>query len=267
MLKIKFSRGRTVMVKIKRDPNKPSGRIRFVAMWTLGMLLAQVISSLLVAVLTRAVSLFDVTSLFILASGLVLPIRAFIQMQIVERLLKRSMRGWTLYTITGFVTTLVVYFMLRVIPPLEESFWNSFQGNGRIYGLLLQSTLLSGLPTLAFQTFWLRRHVKQAWLWMLVGVSLMMVSAGQQLAIVTLRVDSQSISNVTQILLTLIYWIVPGLAMYHMMTHPREAEKAKTEAAEDDMISQERLQRLQEAGETADSWAYADDAARQSKTQ
>jgi hypothetical protein len=249
------------MIKTKRDPNKPSGRIRFIIFWTLGMLLAQMIAGLMIIGL---LSLFDngspvSASLAGVLSSLILTIRAFIEVQVVERLLKRSMRGWTLYTITGFVTTVVLCFIL-LTPFQGDRLWDIFQRTLRSDVRLVVNSLvvafLPELPTLAFQTVWLRRHVKQPWLWLIVGVALMLMLAGLLLAADSLlRSDQNAFSNI-QSLLILLTWIVSGLAMYHMMTQPKETIKAKHEVAEDESLAEGRIHRLK-AEEAARPWTEA----------
>jgi L-lactate permease len=167
---------------------------------------------------------------------------AVLQVVVVERLLKKSMRGWIPASLLGTIMTALLF--------------NDGDGNDARMLLMIFSLFV---PLALAQMVWLWRRVESAWLWLLASVV-----AGIVFSLPMREADGSTLGIVMS---GLLYGIVQGVIMRYLWMRPRETAKIKHEFAEDENSTQARLGRLQETDETAVSWAYADDAARQSKTQ
>lgn len=161
---------------------------------------------------THAIS-FTISSLFI----------AMAQVQLVERLLNRSMRRWMLYTFAGILLTLPLY--------RNDPEWPSY---ATIF-------LMPLLPIALMQTVWFWRRSPFAWLWMM-AVQIGWVAS---FAFSSLY-QGPSNTSAAHLWMSLPYGLIQGLAMYTLWTQPKENEKAKNEFATGEGEDDARAQRLQE---------------------
>jgi hypothetical protein len=165
------------------------------------------------------------------------------QVFLVERLLKKSMRGWMLYTLPSILVTLTVNRFL------DTALWR-IEINAYLYpyigfwGYLLLSTLGLNAPTSLLQALWLRKRVKHAWLWPLLTIPLL-------LAFTAIPYGESNYQLLKLITLLSVGVIQAGL-MHYLWSHPRDTEKAKVDAAAhhdahaNHLEQFERLERLQE---------------------
>jgi hypothetical protein len=242
------------MQKLKRDSQGRVGQGLFLAVWIGGIAITQWISGQVFLWLFSLMtgSLIEKVNPLFLINSLGILVIAFAQVQMVERLLKRSMRGWTLYTIAGVVTTWVLYFFFQ-LPFFLESL-TSWYSQWGFYASTILNVFISTVPTALFQTLWLRRYTqdpRDAWMWPLVIVIISAVSQGLQMYVISNGYTLSSTSNVLPIMnlvTLLLYSVTTGLIMHTLISHPKAVQKAKTSLSDEgDMAYPSRVTRLQEA--------------------
>jgi hypothetical protein len=171
-----------------------------------------------------------------------------IQLQLVERLLKRSMRGWLFFTLVGNLITLFlanqIYINIAVIPA------------STMKGLI---PLVYLAPPLILQTIWLARRVQKPWLW---GTSTVLMSLGfNRLYEVSPRLAYSPVATI----LSLLSGFIVASVMYTLWAHPKDTEKAKVDFAVDSQAD-ERLARLQERDRSKPLWEEGDHPTLQSES-
>lgn len=251
------------MQKLKRDSQGRIGRGPFLAVWIGGIAIAQWISGFVSSWLFSRMegSLVEWLNPLFLINSLGILVIAFVQVQVVERLLKRSMRGWTLYTIAGLVTSWTLYAFFRLPFFLEPL--TAWYGQWGFYASTILNVFISTVPTALFQTLWLRRYTqdpRDAWVWPLVIIIISAVSQGLQMYVISNGYTlSSNVLPLMNLFTLLLYGVTTGLIMHTLISHPKAAQKAKTGlSAEDDLAYPSRVTRLQEAetGESSDTSAY-----------
>jgi hypothetical protein len=176
--------------------------------------------------------------------GLTILLPALIQVQLVERTMRRSMYQWMFYSALGALVSiqavnLIQYSANTVIPFM----------------------MLIFLPTAILQTIWLRQHVRGAWLWILASI------VGVLLFALPFR-DNAGLSVII-VVAGLLYGLIQGSVMRYLWTQAKENNKAKVdaldEARESDTASLERLQMSNHLRVIA-PWTTPDEQAEQHKT-
>jgi hypothetical protein len=190
---------------------------------------------------TQQVSFFAI-SFILLFSGL-------LHVQIVERLLKQSMRKWMLYTLVG---TVITFFTFR----------DSSMSGSNQYAMLITSLSLL-VPVSIVQTVWLWRRVKDAWLWPLASL----VAA----IVFILPMRGGSGGDEIMIVATILYGLIQGGIMRYLWTQPKETEKSKVDFAVDDdlLLDGDREQRLKDTQHlhVIAPWSVADEHINEQKFQ
>lgn len=226
-------------------------RIPFVLVWSIslaavGLLTRAFVSSVLAPLLPS-----DQTLLMSRLISLLIP--ALIQVQLVERLLRQTMRGWMLYTLPGALITILLMEAVRFFFPAPVARFDPY---------LLLSTIAFIVPVPILQGLWLRQHVHKAWFWPTAAILTALVFSAFP--------SDGSNPHLLWLILTLIYGFVQGSVMHALWQHPKEIEKAKVDfdVADDVEIDQHRIERLQTSEHLRTShWPYADETASQHKSQ
>lgn len=226
-------------------------QISFVLVWSISLaavgFLARVFTTSILAPLLPT----DQTLLLSRLISLLIP--ALLQVQLVERLLKRPMRGWMLYTLPGILITILLMELVRFFLPAPVARFDPY---------LLLSTLAFIVPAPVLQGLWLRQRVHKAWLW---------PTAALLTALVFSAFPSDgSNPHLLWLILTLLYGVIQGTVMHALWQHPKDIEKAKVDfdVADDTAADQHRIERLQTSEHLRTSpWPYADEAASQQKSQ
>jgi hypothetical protein len=221
------------MSKTKNDHLEKPPRSRFIMWWlfigVLGTLLQFGFQGLN-APLTRDQDLIAQVVL-----GFIPPL---LQVIMIEKLFKRSMRGFLVYSMIGYSIMLV-------------GFLRNWSTNFEV--TILAVTLASLVPSL-MQTVWLWRRVQKPWLWFATAL----VIAGVERLIysrVSYPITPQIASLAFSLAVTLGFSLVYGTIMHYLLSHPKDVEKPKIRAIEDDSASdQARLARLEETDERALPW-------------
>lgn len=179
------------------------------------------------------------------------------QVFLVERLLKKSMRGWMLYTTASLLITLLIDTPVRTFFFLLFQFWNV----GYEFSWLL-GTLAISAPTSLLQALWLHKRVKHAWLWPLMTIPLLG-------AFTMIRYGDGDYQLLKLITLLSIGVIQAGL-MHYFWQHPKDNEKVKIDFDSDHEANQleqlERLERLREHEPDVPLWNTGTDQALQNET-
>ena len=212
--------------KRKNDTLVQRRTLSFIALSVLSYAIAWSGTSILINLLFRLLHLsmkkthalgFTISTLFI----------AIVQIYLVERLFKNSMRRWLWYTMIGILITLPLY--------RNDPEWPT-----------TMTIFLSPLfPVTLAQTVWLWRRVRRAWLWPLASI------AGKVLAIISLYftplIGSRFDSSGAHLLMSLPYGLVQGLMLHYLWSHPKQTEKAKVDFDMADQSNREhdRIERLQ----------------------
>lgn len=204
--------------KTKRDAFWQAGTLPFILLWAISYGVAWGAVILLFELAPFTSSLTS-TQANVLGISTVLLTSGLLQVQVVERLLKRSMRGWMLYTLIG---TVITFFTFRNIE--DGAMWPT--------ALTVMSLLL---PVPLVQTAWLWKRVRSAWLWPLASVVACLIFA------MPLRGDT---GQSTLIWAALIQGLVQGSVMRYLWTQEKDDEKARADFATHDV--EDRIQRLQE---------------------
>jgi hypothetical protein len=161
---------------------------------------------------------------------------ALIQILLVERGLRKSMRGWIPVSLAGLLASAFAY----------NAYISQTLGSEQNVQVILLSLLL---PVALVQAFWLHRRVKNAWLWAIAA----MVSA----VVFVMPLGLITTNGIFQLfvigLAGVLQGIITGSTMRHLWT--MEREKAKHEAVQSgqtDEAGEARLERLQEREVEAD---------------
>ena len=224
--------------------------IPFAALWAGGTLAAGLASLLIATGVGGIVSIYARPFLArypLLLILLMMTLPGLLHVQIVERVFKRSMRGWMFYT--GVGAFLAVFLLLFFNP---GTYW-SLQ-------TILNDAPLYFMVGTAAQTVWLWRHVKGSWFWPLAGILNVMIAFMQPL---TLRVMPGN--EILTLVWILLYGLVQGVAMHYLLSHPKDAEKAKVDFMSDEELDDARIQRLRDDAIPDSLWDIGDDQALQSK--
>jgi hypothetical protein len=223
----------------------------FVLVWSISLaaigFMARAFTSLVLAPLLPT----DQTLLISRLLGTILP--ALVQVQLVERLLKRSMRSWMPYTLPGVVLTLILMSTVQLLLPAPQS---------RFDLTILLSVFAFIVPIPLIQALWLQKRVRRAWLWPTAAVF-------AALAFAAFPSDGSN-SHVLWLILTLIYGLMQGTVMHTLWANPIESEKAKVDFDIDDQshLEHDRIERLQTAEYLPTlSTSYADEQTIARKTQ
>lgn len=208
--------------KAKRDSFWQAGTLPFIGLWacTYGAAWGTAIFLFEIDAFARALSSMQTN---IVGISTVLLVASLLQVQVVERLLKHSMRGWMLYTLIG---TIITYFT-----------FTNVSGGAMWPTMLTVMSLL--LPAPLVQTVWLWKRVHGAWLWPLASLVACIVFA--------LPLRGSTPQHIL-IWAALLHGLIQGGVIRHLWTQEKMTEKAKIDFATDD--DKERMQRLQES-ETA----------------
>jgi hypothetical protein len=170
-----------------------------------------------------------------------------IQVQLVERMLKKSMRGWLVITLIGNLITLILAHQINNNPTLPTTTTN----------ILVQ--LVYFVPVLALQTAWLARRVYKPWLW---GSSILVLSMGfNRLYETTPRLMHSPAATVLGLLSSM---LAAGI-MYFLWSHPRDTEKAKVDFATAENVDEDRIERLEERDSNNPLWEVGDHPTLQSE--
>jgi hypothetical protein len=176
-----------------------------------------------------------------------------LQVVLIERLLKCSMRGWLVSTaIAAFVTLIILGTAMN---------WSDNLGIIQLVG-----TLTVFAPVMVFQTFWLWRRFYKAWYWPLIIVL-------AQYIVPSILVSFGRSSTIGSIftVLPLMIAAVEASVLYHILSHPKDTEKAKVDAAAhhdahaNHLEQFERLERLQKREHETPLWDDSDHPALQSE--
>lgn len=239
------------MQKPKRDLRGTIRLLPFVLIWTLSLaaigLLARAFTSIVLAPLLPSLQ----TTSIALLLGIILP--GLVQVQIVERLLKRPMRGWMLYTLPGAFITLLLVNAARIV----------LSGAEGIDLYILLSVLAFIVPTPIIQAFWLRQHVRRAWLWPLTAILTSLAFAAFP--------SNGTNSHLLWLILTLIYGLIQSSVMHTVWIQTDDAEKVKLDfdSNEQSSLDQTRIERLQttEHHRALASWISSDEPTAEQKRQ
>lgn len=236
--------------KAKRESFWRKQMLPFVVVWTIGAVLVKIMSSTLVNFLSSMTqqSYPEVSTLTsVIGIGL-------LQVFLVERLLKKSMRGWMLYTALSALAILI----------LNEVFLQLFFGPTLFLRTILDnyqplSSFALNVPTALLQAFWLRQRVHRAWLWPLLTIPLLVISTEIQYG--------QQNYGLLKMILFLSVGVVQAALMHYFWQHPKQTENTHIDFAEDDESSHEplRLERLQERDQQTPLWDVDDDQVLQSE--
>ena len=230
--------------KSKNDMFWQAGTLPFVALWA-GSYAAvwMALWAVLEANVIRGLS-NEQTNIF--AISFITLGAALLQVQVVERLLKHSMRGWMLYTIVGTLLTFLTFHDLS-------------GSDARM--ILTKLSLL--VPAPLIQTVWLWRRVKAACLWPLASVAAAMVF------VLPLRSEYSGSSQTLLVIAALLYGLIQGGVMRYLWLQPKETvtEKAKFDIGTDRYTDQARTQRLQSSEAPVKPLAYQDERISQRESQ
>jgi hypothetical protein len=206
-------------LKAKRDAFWQVGTLPFVALWAGSYAIAWGVVLFLFQNVEATRSL-STTQANVLGISTVLLVAGLLHVQVVERLLKHSMRGWMLYTLIGTVITFFTF---------------SIQKGGAMWPTTLTVMSLL-LPAPLIQTGWLWRRVKSAWLWPLASIVACLVFA------LPLRGSTPQIALLWAALL---HGLIQGGVMRYLWTHTKNIKSSRIDFATDE-ADEGRLQRLQQ---------------------
>lgn len=228
--------------KLKHGAFWPARTLPFIALWTSSYIITWLAAYVLISPINIYSYLPGIQGVtFIIFFTTLLP--ALIQTQIVERLMHQSMHRWMLYTGLGAVANSFVV----------ERIMAASRGNDDV--LLVLGLML---PTTLIQAIWLHRRVHSAWLWVLAS------AVGSLLFALPIR-DASGPSFLL-VLAGLLYGLIQGSIMRHLLMRPKDTEKAKVDlAAETQADNADRLERLStsEHLRVMAPWAIADEQTQQ----
>lgn len=249
------------MQKLKREEPRRAGCGCFVAVWTVVLLVAQfALARLSLEVFLQVATRENFDFVWAAASIVVNLLVAFIQVYLVQGLLKRSMRGWTLTHIVSDVFYWLLYFGFQSTFD-EMSRLSSHEGL-YLFGIL--STLILRSPLIILQGLWLSRRAQRAWLWPL---TLILIPIGS--AVIMNMLPGATALSTTDAGRNLLSWfiqlaslVILGFVIYDLMTHPNAREIARLEAVDEaKRLAHLRVQEMQSANETVISRVYEEEQA------
>lgn len=229
--------------KAKRGTHWLARRLPFALLWAFSAAIMSALSNAFTA--TR---FFNSLTMHQMALFLVLWVDiagGLVQVQLIERLVKRSMRGWLVYTLIGNFITL--FFANLIITSTTIPY-------DTMHALI---PLVYLAPPLLLQTVWLWRRVYTPWLWASAAV---IMSLGFNALYVFL--PRLAVSLISQVL-GLISGLIMGVIMHYLWAHPKDTEKAKIDFASDK--DEERIERLQKREQANPLWNMGDEQAMQSE--
>ena len=213
--------------KRKNDAPQQFTRSPFVAWWAgsgagLWMVLSIVLENRAFSwnILSVPISIFIIIGMTFITTML--------QRHVVERFLRWPLNGWDRFSTLGSVLSIFVFSIT--------------QSNN-----LLTSSLALILPVVLFQTIWLWRHVKLAWVWPL--TSLITVWLFVLPIYKAERWWGSGTISFIVLFLGLIHGALQAVIMRHLWTQPKDTEKPKPDVVTEEKPDLERIQRLQEEAE------------------
>jgi hypothetical protein len=217
--------------KLKNEQHRMR-TLPFLLLWTIGHGGAWLLAILLyglVSNLWRIDSIAD--ALYVaFAPGIV---TILTQILLVERGLKKSMRGWLPVSLAGLLVSAFAYYVYE----------NQILSSDASIQMIVLSLLL---PVALAQSIWLYRRVKSAWLWAVAAA----VSALVFVIPLGFIQENGIVQFVMFTLAGILQGIVTGSTMRHLWT--MEREKAKHESVQTGQTDEARLERLQESDFEAD---------------
>jgi hypothetical protein len=233
--------------KIKHDAPLSGRRAPFVVMSVVIAIIGMAIQSAFLATNPHRYLPFQQVQIAVFTIGL-FPV--LLQVLLIERFLKRSMRGWLVSTTIG---TLITLLLLSTFTN-----WSDDSDTIQIVGFVT-----SFGPTIALQTFWLWRRFKKAWLWPLFIIFVEYNATG-----FLIRFGVNSVTQTIFGVLPIVTAAVQALILYYLLSHPRDTQKAKVDFATSHQSDEhERLEHLQdhERKQHKTLWDSADEQALQSE--
>jgi hypothetical protein len=226
------------MQKSKGKPSKPVNRLTFALLWAGSLAVTGWLLNNLTLAMIQYLRL-NTQQMEIIPYFLGTMVLALVQVLVTERVLKRSMCNWLVYTLVGGLCVLLWSHRFPMISrwPLVE--------------------LLSGVSWLwlpVFQTMWLWRRVRYAWLWPVAHLAL-----SQMMRLLPPFPGPLHLPVI--MLYSFPQQFVMGLVMYFLWSHIKESEKAKVDVASTTHEDAARIERLQDAERHDDVWEHQDSRA------
>ncbi len=221
------------MLKPKNDEKAKhrSGTTKFLAIWTAGHIGGWILAIAIYEAFENFFQYGGIANALLVAvvPGMII---AVVEMLVVERGLKKSMRGWLPVSLLGWLASFFLYLLYS-----QNSFGSDTPMN---------QILILFLPAAIVQFVWLQRHVKAAWVWIIAAIASALVF------ILPLNIASdypygnrEIIQFVFLALSAIFQGIITGSTMYTLQQQRKDIpEKAKFAATEDD-FSAEAAARLQ----------------------
>lgn len=173
---------------------------------------------------------------------------ALLQVFLIERFLKQSIRGWFASTALGTLISLLILGTITSWPSNLEII--QITGLLTVYG-----------PQMVLQGLWLQRRVKKAWLW-----PLSIIFAQYMLPSVFMRFDNLLVISTLFAVHPVVAALIQAMTLYFLLSHPRETEKAKIDHSADTRADENaRIERLQEVDHSTPLWNSGDEQALQSE--
>jgi hypothetical protein len=227
------------------------GSLRFIGVWVLGYIAAWVASLATGMAIANTVTIANIgINIFftMLAIGPTM-LQGIVQKWVVQRGLGRSMTGWLRASLIGGVLSAA---LINSIQLLSERYPSVLNGSNGMY-IFLAVWLV---PPALVQAWWLRKHVKSAWLW--AGAAI----ANTLLFALPFQWRLPSFGGVEYLfiaIIALMMGIVSGGIMRALWSDPQTttAEKSKHETQADDLAAAERLALTDaEDDDEAAGWQY-----------
>jgi hypothetical protein len=246
------------MQKSKRG--KPRSVGCFVLVWTGVLTCVEVLSTFAsVEVLFQIGNLSNIRLVSAVTGIMSALLFSFVQVHLVQRLLKRSMRGWIPMVVASIVASWGLYFAL--MSTFDEISRLNQEGL-YLYGILQE--VIFSLPIVIFQGLWLSRRVKRAWLWAL-AILVINVSSFVILFIFphTGVIESAPLNiGFLRLMITITANLILGLVLHYLLAHPNAREIARQEAAAEALrLVLIRKMELRRIDETVISRAYGEEQA------
>lgn len=230
------------MLKPKNDEKSKRSRvsvIKFLAGWIAGHIVGWLAALALYEMFEDLFRYGELANALLISiiPGMII---AVVQMLVVKRGLKRSMRGWLPISFVGWLASALIYLTYTQ---------NNFGGD------ILSQLLLLFLPAGIMQWFWLRQRVKAAWLWIIAAVVSAMVF------IVPFGAVGYSYDGWWQYIIFALSGIlqgsVTGLMMYTLQNQPQKTAQTAAYTARDEDAAAKAAERLQASSPKAESDADA----------
>lgn len=155
---------------------------------------------------------------------------AFVQVQLVERLYRHSMRWWLLATFIGVLATLPFY--------RNDPEWPS----------TISIFIAPLIPIALAQTVWLWRRVRWVWLWLWPLASVVSLFASMYAVTMLSKVLPfvRPYSDASHFVMGLTYGLLQGFAMSYLWTKAAHSEKTKNDSAMHEAPDEQRFQHLED---------------------